>query len=610
MKISRVLPFSVSAILLAATLSPRQTLAAPQTRLAQAPLGGVLADDLSPVPTPTAAPIAPPQAQAYLSTDAPARVISGHTFVPVTFFSNGFGASVGAIAPNRWRLLYFGTQIDFFPNQRGYLNGKTSAQFDIAPRVINNRLYVPLRPFAEILKFSWSAAPSSDPKKSRFLVQYPAAFVQNVQSTTSGNRVRTVVTFSNPTRIVAWQSRTEANFQFAGARRAGSSVPNVQRVGDMLVPATYLSSGNWNAQFGVKLNYAAPLGWFTLGNPSRLVIDAQRIFEERSTNGTSDLRLTSIRRGTGHGPVQMWAAKFDPRAGWRIRVEPAGYSVLQRARTSKLAARHKAALAVNGGFFAYDGAAVGAVLQDGEWIRLPWGGRTAVGFDSRGRARIDNLQTHAYVDFSGGLRLPIRDLNGWPDKNRVTALTRRFGTFYQLRPGEIALVVKNGTVIAKPGGGGANVPEGGFTLVANGSARTWLQRVARGERAKMTVRPVGWNNVVTALGGGPRLVRNSKISVADENFRSDVRVGTGPRTAFGIDAQGRYIILVADGRRPYYSTGLTLHELAATMQKLGAVDALNLDGGGSTAMALKGRVVNRPSDGRERGVANALLVMR
>jgi hypothetical protein len=379
------------------------TLAAPKTRLAQAPLGGPAQQIPAPTIAPAAAPVAaePPQAQAYLTTDAPARVVAGHTFVPATFFSNGFGASVGSVAPNRWRLLYFGTQIDFFPNQRGYIVGKTSEQFAVAPRFIGKQLYLPLRPFSELLKFSWSAAPSSDPKKSRFLVQFPAAFVQNVESTTTGNRVRTVVTLSNPTRIVAWQNRTEANFQFAGAQREGSSIPSVQRVGDLLVPATYLTSGNWNAQFGVKLNYAAPLGWFTLGNPNRLVIDAQRIFEERSTGGQGALKLTSIRRGTGHGPVQMWAAKFDPRQGWRIRVEPAGYSVLQRARPSRLAARHKAPLAVNGGFFAYDGAAVGAVLQDGEWIRLPWGGRTAVGFDGKGRARIDNLQTHAYVDFSG-----------------------------------------------------------------------------------------------------------------------------------------------------------------------------------------------------------------
>jgi hypothetical protein len=133
--------------------------------------------------------------------------------------------------------------------------------------------------------------------------------------------------------------------------------------------------------------------------------------------------------------------------------------------------------------------------------------------------------------FRAGLRLPIRDLNGWPDKGRVTALTRRFGSFYQLRPGEIALVVKDGQVIAKPGGGGANVPEGGFTLVANGAARTWLQKVARGERAKLTIRPVGWNGIVTALGGGPRLVRDSKISVSDENFRSmcALEPGRAPR---------------------------------------------------------------------------------
>ena len=112
------------------------------------------------------------------------------------------------------------------------------------------------------------------------------------------------------------------------------------------------------------------------------------------------------------------------------------------------------------------------------------------------------------------------------------------------------------------------------------------------------------------MGGGPRLLQNGKILIKDENFRSDVTNGTGPRTAFGIDKQGRYLILVADGRQKYYSTGLTLRELAATMKKLGAVNAMNLDGGGSTSMAVRGRVVNRPSDGSERKVANALLVMR
>ncbi|HEX8463155.1 MAG TPA: phosphodiester glycosidase family protein, partial [Abditibacterium sp.] len=206
--------------------------------------------------------------------------------------------------------------------------------------------------------------------------------------------------------------------------------------------------------------------------------------------------------------------------------------------------------------------------------------------------------------------LPIRDLNGWPDKGRVTALTRRFAPKYTLSPGEIAVVVRGGAVVSKPGSGVADIPEGGFTLVASGGARPYLDKIVRGEKASLSIRPIGWPQIQTALGGGPRLVKNSKITVTSENFRADVRHGAGPRTAFGVDAQGRYIILIADGRQKFYSTGLTLHELAATMQRLGAVDALNLDGGGSTAMAVKGKLVNRPSDGRERGVANALLVMR
>ena len=99
-----------------------------------------------------------------------------------------------------------------------------------------------------------------------------------------------------------------------------------------------------------------------------------------------------------------------------------------------------------------------------------------------------------------------------------------------------------------------------------------------------------------------------------------------PRTAVGTADGGKTLfLLVADGRRPGWSDGLTLVELAAVMKQIGATDALNLDGGGSTTMILPdaadgtrpGEVVNRPSDGsmlpghfvsRERPVADVLGV--
>lgn len=85
-----------------------------------------------------------------------------------------------------------------------------------------------------------------------------------------------------------------------------------------------------------------------------------------------------------------------------------------------------------------------------------------------------------------------------------------------------------------------------------------------------------------------------------------------PRTAVGVSGDGsRVWIVVVDGRQGAYSAGMTLPELAELLRALGAEDAVNLDGGGSSAMVLAGKVASRPSDAEgERAVANALLVVR
>lgn len=83
-----------------------------------------------------------------------------------------------------------------------------------------------------------------------------------------------------------------------------------------------------------------------------------------------------------------------------------------------------------------------------------------------------------------------------------------------------------------------------------------------------------------------------------------------PRTAVGITAPGRLIWLTADGRQKN-SVGLSLWELAALMKEIGVVEAINLDGGGSTTMVLDGQIVNSPSDaGGLRSVSTALLLYK
>jgi len=86
-----------------------------------------------------------------------------------------------------------------------------------------------------------------------------------------------------------------------------------------------------------------------------------------------------------------------------------------------------------------------------------------------------------------------------------------------------------------------------------------------------------------------------------------------PRTVIGLDAGGKTLtILTVDGRRPGVSIGMTGKELGEEMQKLGCQNAMNLDGGGSTELVLRDpetgklKVMNQPSDGRERAVADVV----
>ena len=131
---------------------------------------------------------------------------------------------------------------------------------------------------------------------------------------------------------------------------------------------------------------------------------------------------------------------------------------------------------------------------------------------------------------------------------------------------------------------------------------------------------VGWSisrkdpdGVSQVVGGFPQLLAEGRrvgdLLVSENPSFAAAR---HPRTAVGFDpSTGHLWIVGVDGRQPGYSDGMTLPELASLMEALGVTDAVNLDGGGSTVMVLRGVAVSRPSDAEgERPVVNALLVVR
>jgi hypothetical protein len=163
---------------------------------------------------------------------------------------------------------------------------------------------------------------------------------------------------------------------------------------------------------------------------------------------------------------------------------------------------------------------------------------------------------------------------------------------------------------------GLVVSEGKVVSLVDGDKPRSAVVVRSDRRAAIMDPPVETTDVVTAIGGYGDLLRDAAAVVTKEeaSFVDNLH----PRTALGIDDDGRTLILVVvDGRQPGYSEGVSLPELAEVLRLLGADDAVNLDGGGTTTMVVEEpaggfRLVNRPIQGgvpgRERVSASHLGV--
>lgn len=173
---------------------------------------------------------------------------------------------------------------------------------------------------------------------------------------------------------------------------------------------------------------------------------------------------------------------------------------------------------------------------------------------------------------------------------------------------------------------GAVLPAGATSVQGIGAAADALGHVHVGDRLEVRTQLVDSRrhalatpHDVTIVNGGPLLVRDGREDITqqrdamvhpgDPSFGYGWVVKRNPRTFAGVDAQGRTVLVTVDGRSTD-DLGLSIPEAADVARSLGLVDAINLDGGGSTTMALGGQLISRPSDPTgERPVGDALLVL-
>ena len=352
----------------------------------------------------------------------------------------------------------------------------------------------------------------------------------------------------------------------------------------------------------------------------------------------------------------------------RVRGVLSNDRIAHRERVSSMAERVDAVAGVNGGFFAPSGDPVGVLAIDGELLSEPVDGRSAlllpalaapapptgataspaqaaltlpliapVRYRGRitvnGRSReIDGInRTRGLIPACGGRGGDVPTIRPnavltCTDSSELVLLTPRYGA----RPpaeGGVEAIVRDGRVtrLRPPGTGG--VPRTGVLLTGTGDAARFLRNTAL-PRSKADIRlslnikgqslyDGGVTTVTTVVGGGPRILRAGRVAVATRaegfapvpSFFQSFVAGRQPRTLAGVRADGTLLLVTVDGRAPGWSAGMTLPEAARLMRSLGARDALNLDGGGSSTMTVRGEVVNRPSDRVERRVSDGLFVM-
>ena len=327
------------------------------------------------------------------------------------------------------------------------------------------------------------------------------------------------------------------------------------------------------------------------------------------------------------GPNRIRVLTINPAK--RLTIDPVlgGGSRFARARTSAMAARRNALAAINATWGTPEGRPSGVFAADGDLKTSPmyWGRAFAISRDEKDVYFGHPELSIGATELDSGNAWPIQLWNeGAPQKWQVAGYTTAGGNLYQppsnacgarlsrispLMWGPEQVGVQGDYQVDQVSCGVAVERLGGIVVAApiGGRYAPTIGALVPGETVRLGW-SVGWRGVLDLVPGNPTLIENG----VNVGYTCDAPLcARNPRTAVARTATGKILFVTVDGRQPGYSVGMTFPQLARFLKwRLGAVWALNLDGGGSTTMVVQDRVVNRPSDpAGERPVTSALLVL-
>jgi hypothetical protein len=406
---------------------------------------------------------------------------------------------------------------------------------------------------------------------------------------------------------------------------------------------------------------SGPVGYLVRSGSVSTPAEVNALRERLAASGYPGLRTVYTGEdGTETmGPWVVHVLEVDPSRFQGTVAPELGTGLLPERETLTSISRRRGSLAaINGGYFVIGstdgtpGDMAGISVLDGNLVSEAVDGRTSLilppgpgkGADiaairdsvsatsSDGATRlVDGLNRKpGLIRACGGeggdkpVEVPRHDFT-CTDDSELILFTSMFGTSSESGTGVEAVLDTAGLVTELRESRGGTIPSNGSVLAGTGDAAEWLRAHARpGMTVHMAIDisaegaplPVG----ASVVNGGPRLLgaavphitAYAEGFVHPDNAEFYYRFGIrrNPRTLAGLTREGKLLLVAVDGRQPGYSVGASFEESALLMRALGAEEAVNLDGGGSTAVTVGTELLSRPSDATgERPLGDAIVLL-
>ncbi len=351
---------------------------------------------------------------------------------------------------------------------------------------------------------------------------------------------------------------------------------------------------------------------------------SQVINDETKSEVLADgVKHTSIARFTTSGWLDINVVEVDlSNKNTDIDVLYGSEGLAKTSVVSAMAKESGAIAAINGDFFdTKTGSPIGQIVSNGTLISAPpdkglYGKLSSFNINDNGNAFFDYWTYDFSITLPNGQTLPIVTYNKASNSQYLCLYDHNWGN----TPGSSGnsnhtevIVAEDGTIIdVRKDMPSTAIAQGCYAVVANGDNAATLAMMIPGDKVgiNLTTNP-GYGDLKLSISGGTMLVKDGAIAP----ITHDPSPKPTARTAIGVSQDNNKLLLVTVDGRNGKSIGLTEKDMAQLMLDMGAYDALNFDGGGSTTMAIRSLgeksavTVNSPSDVSERKVANAVGIL-